>query len=70
MMCVDDALSFLDVSDVPYATDVLDVTNVSDDSYDLSSTSDISQVTTTGEVLKVHHNVDMGYDVNDPVLLS
>jgi hypothetical protein len=59
--------SILDITDVP---DVPDVTNVSDDLCDLRSTSDISQVTTTGEVLKVHHNVDMSYDANVPVLLS
>jgi hypothetical protein len=44
--------SILDITDVPA------VTNASDDSHDLSSTSDISQVTTTGEQLTFSHNVD------------
>jgi hypothetical protein len=45
--------------------------NISDDSHDISSTSDISQVTTTEEVIKVHHQVDMEYDANgSPVLPS
>jgi hypothetical protein len=56
--------SILDINDVP------DVTNVRNDSHDLSSTSDIYQVTTTVEQLMVNHNVDKEYDANDPVLLS
>jgi hypothetical protein len=42
----------------------------SDASYDLSSTSDISQVTATREVLKVCHKVDKGYDANGSPVLS
>jgi hypothetical protein len=56
--------SILDITNVP------DVTNASDDSHDLSSTSDIYQVTATGKQLTVSHNVDTEYDANDPVLLS
>jgi hypothetical protein len=59
-----EVISILDITDVP------DVTNVSDDSHDFSPTSDISQVTATGEKLTVSHNVDTEYDANDPVLLS
>jgi hypothetical protein len=60
-----------DVIDVSKVLDVTDITvNVSDDSYDLSSTSDISKITTTEEVLKVHHQVDMEYDANGSPVLS
>jgi hypothetical protein len=60
----------LDASKVIDVTTVQDVTAIADVSYDLSSTSNISQVTTTGEVLMVHHNVITDYDANDPILLS
>jgi hypothetical protein len=40
-------------------TEITNVINVSDDSYDLSSSSDIPLVTATREVLKVHHQVDI-----------
>jgi hypothetical protein len=39
-------------------------------SYDFSSTSDIIQVTTTGEGLKLHYCVDMEYDASDSLFLS
>jgi hypothetical protein len=79
MMYVDDSPNVHDVPDVHNVTDVHDVTNildvtnfqgvtnVSDVSYDLSTTSDISKVTTTGEVLMVHHYVNTEYDANGPV---
>jgi hypothetical protein len=67
MMYVDDAPNLLDVPDVcnvidvPNVTDVIEVTSIpnitdvpdvsSDDSHDLSSTSDISQVTATADGL-------------------
>jgi hypothetical protein len=60
----------VDVPNVLYITDITDVVNISDDLYDMSSTSDISQVTTTEEVLKAHHQVDMEYDVNGSSVLS
>jgi hypothetical protein len=44
-----------DVTNVLDVTNVHDVTNVVDVSYDLSTISDISHFTTTGEVLMVHH---------------
>jgi hypothetical protein len=56
-------------SNVIDVTTVQDVTAITDASYVLSATSDISQVTTTGEVLMVHHNMDTEYDANDPVLI-
>jgi hypothetical protein len=49
---------------------IKDVTAITDVSYDLSSTSDISQVTTTEEVLMLHHYVNTEYNANDPVILS
>jgi hypothetical protein len=60
------------VIDVTKVRDVTDITvNVSYDSYDLSSTSDISHVTTTEKVLKAHHKVDKEYNTNaSPVLSS
>jgi hypothetical protein len=50
------------VVDVPNALNVTDITDV--------ITSDISQATTTDEVLKVHHQVDMEYDTNGSPVLS
>ena len=82
MMYVHDSPNIHDVPDVHNVPDVHDITNildvanvqsvinVSDVSYDLSSTSDISKVTTTGEVLIVHHYINTEYDTNDPVLIS
>jgi hypothetical protein len=67
---VPDVTDVIEVTGILDITDVPDVTNVSDHLCDLRSTSDNSQVTTTGEVLKVQHNVDTEYDANDPVLLS
>jgi hypothetical protein len=61
------------VVDVPNGltvTDITNVINISNDSYDLASTSDIRQVTATREVLRVHHQVDMEYDANGPPILS
>jgi hypothetical protein len=49
---------------------LISLINISDDSYDLSSTSDISQVKTTEEVLKVYHQVDMTYHTNGSPVLS
>jgi hypothetical protein len=46
------------------------VVNVSDVSYDLSSMSAISKVTTTGEVFMIHHFINTESDANDPVLIS
>jgi hypothetical protein len=66
----------MDTNNVTGATKVLDVTdittgtNISDGSYDLSSTSDIPQVTFEGEVVKVYHYVDMEYDRNGPPVPS
>jgi hypothetical protein len=59
-----DVTNILDISNVP------DATYISDDSCDLTPTFDISQVTTSKEVLAIHHNADMEYDENGPVLLS
>jgi hypothetical protein len=49
--------SALDSSNAINVATVQDVNAITDVSYDLSSTSDISQVTTTGEVVMVHHNL-------------
>jgi hypothetical protein len=46
------------------------VMNISDNSYDLSSTSDIPQVTTIEEIIKVHYHEDMEYDASDPLVPS
>jgi hypothetical protein len=67
---VPDVIDAIDVTNILDNTNVPVVTNARDDSHDLSLTSDISQVTTTGEQLTVSHNVDTEYDANDPVLLS
>jgi hypothetical protein len=63
-----DCSNVIDVTKVQDATDITDVINISNDSYDLSS--NISQVTSEGEALKVHHYVDMEYDANGPPVLS
>jgi hypothetical protein len=60
----------LDARNVIDVTTIQDVTATTDLLYDLSSSSDISQVTTTGEVLMVHHCAKNQYDANDPVLIS
>jgi hypothetical protein len=60
----------VDVPNVLNVTNFTDVVNISGDLYDLSSTSDISRVTTTEEVLKAHHQVDMEYDANGSPVLS
>jgi hypothetical protein len=65
-----DFSNVIDVTKDQDATDVTDVINISNDSYDLSSTSDISQVTSEGEALKVHHYVETEYDANGPPVLS
>jgi hypothetical protein len=65
-----DVFRMMDVLDINDVTDVPNVMNISDNSYDLSSTSDIPQVTTTEEVLKVYHHADMEYYANDPLVLS
>jgi hypothetical protein len=44
--------------------------NVNNVSYDSSSTSDILQVTTTGEGLKFHYYMHMEFDASDTFLLS
>jgi hypothetical protein len=62
--------SVIDVTIVLDVGDITDVISISDDSFDLSSTSDISQVTTTDEVLKVYHQVDMKYHPNGSPVLS
>jgi hypothetical protein len=60
------------IVDVPNVLNVTDITevNISDELCDMSSTSDIPQVTATMEVLEVHHQVDMEYDTNGPPVLS
>jgi hypothetical protein len=60
----------VDIPNVLNFTDTTDVINISKDSYDLSSTSDIPQITATREVIKVHHQVDIEYDANGSPVLS
>jgi hypothetical protein len=60
----------VDVPNVLNGTDITDVVNVSDALYDLSSTSDISQVTATRDVLKSCHKVYKEYDANGSPVLS
>jgi hypothetical protein len=69
---VSDVIETTDISNVIDVAKVLDVTNItdiiyiSDDSYDLSLASDILQVTTTGEIKRVHHHTDIKYEANGP----
>jgi hypothetical protein len=58
------------VVDVPNVLNVTDIINICDALYDLSSTSGISRVTATREVLKIHHKVDKDYDENGSPVLS
>jgi hypothetical protein len=54
-----DVFRMMDVLDINDISDIPNAMNISDNSYDLSLTSDIPQVTTIEEVMKVHHHADM-----------
>jgi copper(I)-binding protein len=60
----------IDVTSIPNVTDIHEVSNVNNATYDSSTTSDILQVTITGEGLKFHCYVDIEYDASDSLLLS
>jgi hypothetical protein len=61
---VGDVTNVFDVSKALNVTDVTDIINISDDSFDFSSTSDTTQGTTDC------HYKDIEYDANGPSVLS
>jgi hypothetical protein len=68
-----DVLEVADVinaTNIPNFTDMQGVPNVNNVLYDSPPTSDILQVTSTGEGLKFHYYMDMEYDASDSFLLS
>jgi hypothetical protein len=65
---VTNVLDVTDIIEATYSNNIIDVTKVLDVT-DLSSTSDISRATTTEEVLKVYHHIDIKYRANGSPLL-